>query len=566
MTTKKDEAKEDNLEYIRPLLKDEVFRSRYSAKLFMMHQNLNLTNAIKTEIFLINTCIREFSLIVNTTSRDELRKTNPHMYNRIMDLFKKYSEAKKAIKTHILKNTDEKPKVVMRSDLNLSAVVDTTKIKKMIITCVYPQAGVDEDGFGAIKTWCEHNGGDYFLLAMRGTKKDKGYTPEELQMYSTHLATEIRINSNLVAKDFQLLPQMIIPTTGLKRFGQKNYSVIVASPKQFMTSVARGKGKHPHIVYTTGTISLPDYNYDRQGQIANQDHTYGGLIIELIDDNYFYIRNFTIDECGGFNDLNKYYTTGVVAEEAAEAVSLGDSHYGMEDIISEQGSKDLVKLTKPKYVVFNDICDNRSITHHERHKIIARYRRSETQKTLLNELNHLAQKMKEWINAYPDCEFVVIPSNHDDFIEEWLNSGTFAFDDTNARVGAELFIAMLDGVNPIKWFLAKYHGITQLKFLDRDDSFSLSSCELNTHGDKGANGAKGSVGSLEISYGKCTAAHAHTPQIYRDVYVVGTNCIPNPSYTKGSTSSWLSADVVQYKNGSRQMIIKINGKFTTAQL
>ena len=85
--------------------------------------------------------------------------------------------------------------------------------------------------------------------------------------------------------------------------------------------------------------------------------------------------------------------------------------------------------------------------------------------------------------------------------------------------------------------------------------------ELASHGDKGSDGKWGSALNLEKSYGYCVVGHAHTPQILRGVYIVGTNSILNMSYTKGSPSSWLHANCTIYDSGQRQLLITIKGKW-----
>ncbi|MFM1781349.1 MAG: hypothetical protein RLZZ181_114, partial [Pseudomonadota bacterium] len=64
-------------------------------------------------------------------------------------------------------------------------------------------------------------------------------------------------------------------------------------------------------------------------------------------------------------------------------------------------------------------------------------------------------------------------------------------------------------------------------------------------------------------YKKSVTGHSHTPQILRDVYVVGTSTDTKPDYGKGGPNSWMNTHCIVYPNGTRQLVNMIEGKFTT---
>jgi hypothetical protein len=495
--------------------------------------------------------------------RDYFRREYPSQYRNLLILFKTFSEAKKALRIFCEDlDKDSKDKTgIHRDDFELKKEPKSFKFKSYVVTSYISGTEINEAAIASIQNYCKINNAELVLLLGIGSSPKDEVSNDIFSRFTTNLVTEFKFNNRIIAKDFKLLPQMIIPTTGLQRFGQKEYSVLVASPKQMMSSVPRGRGKHPHLVWSTGTISEPNYANNRRGQIAIQDHTFGAIIVDVESPEIFYPRNIVIDEDGGFNDQHMYYTANSCVEQNAVVLSLGDSHYGIEDKVAEEASKEIARLCKPTYILFNDLCDNRSITHHEKHNILARCKRSKVQKTLESELTHLGKCMQPWVNEFKDSALVVIPSNHDDFIPKWLIDGEFIKDEYNVRLGIELLIAMLDGFNPMEYFLKTRANIDSIKFLKLEDGFNIDGVELNSHGHIGTGGAKGSARSLENAFGKCTSAHTHAPTVFRGVYTVGTNSILNPDYAAGGGSSWLHADVLQFQNGTRQMIIKINGKF-----
>jgi hypothetical protein len=162
-------------------------------------------------------------------------------------------------------------------------------------------------------------------------------------------------------------------------------------------------------------------------------------------------------------------------------------------------------------------------------------------------------------------------SNHDDFLDKWLESGDFLNDPYNLRVALKLFEAKLDGKDVLQYGVETFGGLPEryrakIKWLSRTDSYKVGGIEYGAHGDKGANGSKASVPTLENGYGRGTFGHAHSPRICRGIYINGTSSYLKVDYNRDEgPSSWLHASTLGYSNGSRQMIIAINGKYTKAR-
>lgn len=481
--------------------------------------------------------------------------TTSHKY--LSEIFGTYREIKSSISAAIAGETG-----THREDIDIKKGNYTKKIKpkKYFLSSVIPNTEIFEPAIQSIKTYCDEESAELVLLATRGANASDEFSGDVYKRFESSLATEFRFNNHLIAQDFKIAPQQIIPETGLVRFGQKNYCVIIASPKQNMVSVARGAGKHAHIIQCSGTISLPNYNMDRVGVIAEQDHVLGGLIVEVVNEKIFHTRVVQFDNYGCFNDINKYYTPTHVEEAEVEAIVLGDMHYPLEDKKAVQAQKECAKLTKPARIFFHDLCDFGSINHHEKNNVISRYFRCDNQKTLQQELDYLTERMGEWRKEFPDTELVVVPSNHDQFLWKWFNDGDFIKDEINARLGAELFISILDHKNPIAYYLEKNGSITGITFLKTDEGYRISDIECGSHGDLGSNGSRGSARSYEISHGNSIMGHTHSPQIFRSSWVVGTSSLLNMGYNKGP-SSWLHAFAIVFSNGNRQLIISIDGKW-----
>ena len=88
----------------------------------------------------------------------------------------------------------------------------------------------------------------------------------------------------------------------------------------------------------------------------------------------------------------------------------------------------------------------------------------------------------------------------------------------------------------------------------------MANVELGAHGDKGANGARGSLHAMENAYGNSVSGHSHSPEILRGAWQVGTCSYLKLEYNQGP-SSWLHSSCLLYPNGARQLINVIGGQW-----
>ena len=460
-------------------------------------------------------------------------------------------------------NEEEIDTGVNREDLNIIKKAKTTGgPKRYFVSSIIAGAPIEEDFLSAALNYCKVTKSELVLLAMRGVTTADTFSNEILDLYEQYIATEYQFNKNLIATDFLLNPSQIIPLTGLPRFGQKEYSIIIAHSKQMLVSVPTKKGGIAHLVMSTGTINTPLYSSSRQGRLASQDNLLGGLIVEIADSKTFYVRQIQwINKC--FCDLNKKYTKDSCTPEVPEAYILGDLHIGEQDDVAMKAAKEVIKYTGVKNIFIHDLVSMRSISHHEEHDLYAKHTRPEHQKTLEKELDYTGNWLKSWMKdiRVPGRNFIVVKSNHDEHLERYLTEGRFVCDHMNARLAASLFITYLDGHNPLEKYLKEnFVELFSLKFLVRDQSIEISGIECGSHGDIGNNGGRGSMQSFELNFGRSVTAHSHSPAIFRDTWRVGTNSKLDLPYAKGG-SSWLHTDCLVFKNGSRQLIVKIKGKW-----
>lgn len=443
----------------------------------------------------------------------------------------------------------------------------TSKNKTYFVTSVIIGERLDIDLFNSIKTFAKVRKADIVILPMKPLNKDGEWTNEEYELLSPYLATEFVFNSNLMAYDFMLNSQMSNPLTGLGRYGQKEFSLIVASPKQQMISVPVSPSRMPHILLSTGSMSIPEYRKSRVGRFSEQDHIFGGVVVETKGD-LFHVRHIQANKDKSFRDLNTvYYPDGLsLVMEDSEAIVLGDWHNGFTDPTARKSSFEQIKFYNPKLVFLHDFVDSYSISHHTQHDIKTKVKRNESKfATLENELNMAVTELETFVKQFPNVKFKIVASNHSpDHIVRYLSEGRWIEDTVNTKFSIDLFRDVVDGKDPVEEYIfRKSPGLKgNVEFLKRDQDVYVEGILCSSHGDKASGSSRGATPiGKELSFGSSVTGHSHTVSILRNAWTVGTNSYLTLDYTVGNPTSWIHANCVIFKEGRRQMLISVNGKW-----
>lgn len=446
---------------------------------------------------------------------------------------------------------------------------------KFVVTTAVTGCVLDTKAYNSIKQYCKLNGAELLVLVAsdpasnldRGTlgRIDKRLVDEAIVLEDTYL------NENIFLSTIKLSAKHIDPITGLGRIGQREGSFIYASPKQRLKSSPISNIKMPHFLMTTGAITKPDYTSshymsNRTAYIADHDHIMGGLIVEIGGADEYHFRQFQCDDKGRFIDLGVQYDGKKTKKIAPEAFVLGDWHSGSTCPMAKGVWKDISKKLKPKSVVMHDLFDGRSINHHEAHNIDSLAKRAEQgYLNLKDELNLVARDIEE-LSTWAK-EVVIVKSNHDEFLKRFLQKGNFADDPYNYKTFLRLALEYVEtSCDPLKYGVEELGELSdkvknKVKWLERDEDYLVSGIQLGAHGDKGANGSRGGLKSMEVAYGQSVSGHSHSPEILRGAWQVGTSSKLKLSYNVGP-SSWLNTSCLVYPNGQRQLINAIDGKYT----
>lgn len=530
-------------------------------KPFMKKSEKQLAEEILQEAVTLNEKYQKKMKTDKIMPRDYYRK-NSDLSKQSEKIFGAYSQIKKKIIEVIEKDS---PKII-RDDLNININIAKKyqKNKKYVVTAAIAGASLNKPFFNAIKTYCEYNNAQLVILPMRGLRPKEDYFADEILEHSDKIATSFKFNDSLKAYDLKLNPQQRNPLTGLDAIGHKKTSIIIASPKMHMKIVPTGTYSIPHMIHSTGTISDVDYRDSRWGVIANNDHTYAALCVEVESNDKFHVRQLESQKDGSFTDLNKHYLPdGKVLENKAVSIYLGDTHAGWVDKDAKKAAFEQIKLNKPEYIFQGDVFDGSSISHHTENDRYARFNLPDHLKTLELELNTYAKEIMSWLTEFKDKKHRMIMGNHEEALTRYLKEGRFIKDNVeNSYIAATLYQKLLEGKNPLEWWCREnYPAINKydIQWLKREDEIRLEGILHSVHGDKGANGSRGSAISMERSYAFSNTGHTHTPAIFRGAWIAGTLTKFNLPYTKGSPSSWTHSNIITHTGGKRQILTEVGG-------
>lgn len=450
-------------------------------------------------------------------------------------------------------------------DLNGSKINSKVKKAKVyVITSAVTESMVHTGFKRNLDVYCQRRNAQ--LIIQPVFNKGRGATTlDPVLADACIMMDKLALNENITLLGLKNTSRGVDPSTGLPRAEHRGSSVIVPSAKQRLKYVATGIDKLPNAIMSSGSITVPNYKMpglmvDKSSYLASMDHVMGALVVEIVNNKIYHFRQIQADEKGTFIDLGIMYKSGKVSKERAEALVLGDYHAGDTSPTAKKAAIEQIKLLKPKYLILHDFYNGHSSNHHAQGKEITLAKLADSGKLIIkDELTYAAKELDELAKLVD--EVIVVKSNHDEFLDRYLNEGRYVKDSHNHILSLELASAMAAGQNPVEYGVKKFGSKAKnVRWLESDGSFIISNIQCGIHGHAGANGARGSINSMEQAYLNCIFGHAHTPQILRGAWCVGTLTATNPDYGNGPTS-WMNTNSVVYRNGQRQLINSIEGQW-----
>lgn len=446
----------------------------------------------------------------------------------------------------------------------LMSLENMVKKEIYVITTAQYNAGVPKNLLRNIKVYERINEAEVLIVPTTGKNvTDEQVLHPELQQYKI-IDKDYSINNSLKIKDFGARPQQINPLTGLERFAAGDKSYIMPGTKQVFKFVANSYDEIPKAIMTSGAITKPNYNLrHRTGRIAQQDHEYGFVVVEKVNNKFFHFRQVTAQKNGNFSDITGTYKNGKYYKNPeVKAMVIGDLHPYDLDPVHKKVTIGQIERFKPEASFFHDVFNGKSISHHyEGHNIEKFKVFNEQGLNLESELKETLKQIKDYSKACGKGKMYIVASNHDEHLHRYLDEGRFVGDKGNDLVASQIYTAVLKGHNALQYGLSLVGSIpSNVVFLNRDQGFKMLGYELGNHGDLGANGGRGSPRSIENANSKSITAHGHSAFKLRDTHRVGTSTYLRLNYNRGY-SNWSQSNALLYKLGTVQHLHTIKKNY-----
>lgn len=441
----------------------------------------------------------------------------------------------------------------------------TVPSKVYFITAAMNATPVHEGMLKNLLSYAAYKKAELYIVAMRYKNPTSVFTDKKDDFWAKETIPYLDANRHDIHKlvsvmsDVKIQPTAEEPLSGLEGMsGDK--SCIFAHPRVHMQFVPVLKGSRPKLMVTTGIITTPNYTDSKAGKKGEFHHTYGFVVVEIDSEKNAIIRQVTANSDGSFIDYDIMVKDGEITKAPyAPVLVLGDIHAAKLTSDSLNRIIRTIEFFRPQLVVLHDVFDGESINPHEQNNAVRQHDRNVTNK------DDLAKEIKLSLGVVTTIASMVpnvalVRSNHDDFLDRYINSTDWRKDIKNAAKYAELSAISLSGKANKGLFPHLVEQETKnVLCLDIDESLVILGVELGCHGHVGSNGSKGSPNQFRRLSTKLITGHTHSPLRKDGHMVVGCQELDH-EYNVGMTS-WGLADVIVNADGKRQHVIYFDGKF-----
>jgi len=394
------------------------------------------------------------------------------------------------------------------------------------------------------------------------SNKDKKKWVDEVEPYL--VKSDINFGNVKVKSDVRVNATTLYPLAGKQAFGG-NHWMVFGHPQVSCEPIASPGGMMPKKLFTTGSVTVPNYSQTNDGVKAEFHHVLGALIIERTSKGFCFVRQLNGGEDGSFYDLDlKFTPRGFSQGHRALSIVTGDEHVKFNTVEKiTYGKAGIVSTLKPEFIVRHDVLDGYAGSHHHDRDPVIQFRKHHTGD---NDYRRELDECIAFINRTTPktSKTLIVPSNHHDHLKKYLSKADANLDHQNSLFISEMQLAMrksaLNGENTDPFYLYCNGKINcKYEFLDRNKPRMIGDVDHSQHGDVGTNGSKGSARGLAKTTFKMTIGHSHGGRICQGVFQAGTST-GRMEYESG-LSDHSNCHVVLYQNSKRTLIDIIDGKW-----
>lgn len=359
-------------------------------------------------------------------------------------------------------------------------------------------------------------------------------------------------------------PTAKVPLTGFEALADGR-SLVLGHPKYQMKVLPRFSDEEIHIITTSGAVTYKNYSDSRAGEHGEIHHVYGFTIIEKRETNKdlcLVPRFVNATQLGDFIDLHHIVEKGVYkGNNSCEALMMGDIHKRVIDWDLIHVTFDLFKQIKPKKIFLHDVFDGSTVNPHETKDLYIRKKKivngdfkvKEEVYESINFVNRLYNKLS------PE-KLYVVESNHDIFLDRWVNNFDWKKDLHNSEdylhfASIQQNESLSECGNLFGYELSQQLKDINVEYVPYGSHKRVKGILCSMHGDFGVNGSKGSISSFGRLPSKCYIGHLHSHSVFNGAYGLGVSCKLEQYYNRKGMSNWSQGHGVIYSNGKRQQLI-----------
>lgn len=378
---------------------------------------------------------------------------------------------------------------------------------------------------------------------------------------------KLQFGDAFIATDTRVRPTAKMPLTGFESM-VGDHHLTLGHPRIHLKTMPRYKGGPLRIMNTTGAVTIRNYSDSKAGDIGYIHHSYGFTIIEKTKENPNVChppRAIKVNSGGDFVDLGYHVTPDKVTKiKSSEAFTWGDMHLRYLDPQKFEATCRLLDILNPKMNIMHDLGDWSTVNYHEKEDLYIRRKKIRDNAYLVDEEEEeIKTFLRNFIKRYPQRRvkkpIKVVHSNHDDFLDKWVNKFNWKDDLHNPeayfRYAKIQQTQDLEEYGNIFGYLISKEFPDTVEYIPNTGSLRVKGYQVGKHGHEGINGARGSITSFKKMNTKQICGHGHSPVIIDGLTMVGVSCFLWLYYNSGGASSWAHADSVVYENGKNQLII-----------
>lgn len=467
------------------------------------------------------------------------------------------------------------------------------RFKRYILTSAQNNTRLHEGTWQNLNALAEFYGATIFVstfLYARSTKwqrkldKSKAAVEDGDVWYDPKIIPHINNERTEIAKGLVWCGELNISPTAARPLNRLEVytgraSMIIPHPRHSMQPIATFDGD-TKLNYTTGTVTLRNYIQRKEGFIAEFYHTYGAVIVEVDDDGHWWVRQLNADSEGTIQDWDVIAKDGeITTGNPIEALQPGDLHVEIMDPVAKEvvfGKGGMVDQLRPKFLFAHDLIDMGRRSHHNKKDpfagLLAHVKGQESVKAAVGAVRDFLKEIKRDFMTT-----VVVPSNHDEHLDRWVNENNGLWDPVNATYWSWLanqkaeYIEAMGSKPNLLWLAVtmphkgNFEKDFNVKFLDAGKGFVIcdsphGGIECGMHGDKGGNGARGALKSFANMGRRSNTGHDHVGGIDGGAFKAGTMTPMKIGYNDAAPSSWTQTLIVTYPSGKRTLVTIFKGK------